>query len=243
MRWILIVLLMCNGIYFLWQSYLVQNEWPVVVDTASPKTEGARALVLLSEASSQQQRVASNTGLAGIIKSGVDWPETAEESAGVCWQIGPFREEISAKQVVNRLAALDISLRLLVIEVPGKPDYWVHIPPQVSRKGAIKLLRELQSKKIDSFLITEGELANGLSLGFFTQEDRAQQVYERRVKQGYDAKIKVVPRRHTELWAVFDTGEYGKFSDALWNKVKEGNHGLERHKNYCDKIASADNFE
>ena len=26
MRWILALLLMCNGIYFLWQSYLLQNE-------------------------------------------------------------------------------------------------------------------------------------------------------------------------------------------------------------------------
>ena len=48
---------------------------------------------------------------------------------------------------------------------------------------------------------------------------------------------------YTELWAVFDTGEYGKFSDALWETIKEGNKGLERRKNYCDKIASTNNFD
>ena len=160
-----------------------------------------------------------------------------------CWQIGPFKEDISAKQVISRLSALDIVLRLQSLELPGEPDYWVHLPPQVSRKAALKLLRELQSKKIDSFLISEGELANGISLGFFTQETRANTVFEQRVKDGYAAKIKIVPRSYTELWAVFDEGEYGKFSDTLWGKIREGNQGLERRKNYCDKIASADNFD
>ncbi|ARN74435.1 hypothetical protein BST96_10090 [Oceanicoccus sagamiensis] len=168
---------------------------------------------------------------------------SAPADPGICWQIGPFREEVSGKQVVSRLASLDIALKLESVEIPGKPDYWVHLPPQVSRKAAIKLLRELQAKKIDSFLITEGELANGLSLGFFTEEVRARKVYDQRVKQGYGAQIKVVPRTYTELWAVFEVGEYGKFSDALWETIKEGNKGLERRKNYCDKIASADNFD
>ena len=238
MRWILIVLLMCNGIYFLWQNYLAQHERPVSLSASVPAAESGEVLVLLSEASFQQTTAEVNTPEPVAADAA-----SVADTTGICWQIGPFKEEISGKQVASRLAAMDISVQLQTIEIPGKPDYWVHIPPQVSRKAAIKLLRELQSKKIDSFLITEGELENGLSLGFFTQQDRAQKIFEQRAKQGYDAKIKIVPRARTELWAVFDTGEYGKFSDVLWDKIKEGNKGLERRKNYCDKIASTDNFD
>ncbi len=167
----------------------------------------------------------------------------SEPELDMCWLIGPFQEVISGKQVINRLSALDIKLALQSIEIVGKTDYWVHLQPQLSRKAAIKLLRELQAKKIDSFLITEGELADGISLGFFTSEERAKNVLQERIKQGYEAKIKQVPRTHTELWAVFERGEYSKFSDTLWEKIKQGNKGLERRKNYCDKIASLENFD
>ncbi|MCP3909154.1 MAG: SPOR domain-containing protein [Oceanicoccus sp.] len=250
MRWIFIVLLMCNGIYFLWQNYLLQGDIPGAM--AKPVAGGFAevGLVLLAEVEGIPLAQTDTAEPEARPEAAVPLAENTDPSAlpepadpGICWQIGPFKEEVSGKQVVSRLASLDITLQLEALEIPGKPDYWVHLPPQVSRKAAIKLLRELQAKKIDSFLITEGELANGISLGFFTEEARANRVFEQRIKQGYGAQIKVVPRMYTELWAVFDAGEYGKFSDALWEAIKEGNKGLERRKNYCDKIASTNNFD
>lgn len=246
MRWILIVLLMCNGIFFLWHSVLSPEE--IGPSDVAPITEvdgGAMTLALLSELPENEQQpiVVAQVDAAAVLAE-QDAPLIEEEPADeMCWLIGPFREQVSGKQVVSRLEALDISLQLRDIEFQGESDYWVHIPPQVSRQAAIKLLRELQSKKIDSFLIGEGDLQNGISLGFFTQQDRAQGIYDQRIDQGYEVEIKVVPRVYTELWAVFNAGEYGKFSDALWDKIKEGNKGLERRKNYCDRIASVDNLE
>ncbi len=252
MRWIFIVLLMCNGIYFLWQNYLLQGDLPGGMSTPPAAGAAELSLVLLAEVEGvsperpepEAQEVVVEPPVGDMSEDDNEpEPVLAPAEPGICWQIGPFKEEVSGKQVMSRLASLDIALQLQSVEIPGKPDYWVHLPPQVSRKAAIKLLRELQAKKIDSFLITEGDLANGLSLGFFTEEARAKKVYDQRVKQGYGAQIKVVPRMYTELWAVFDTGEYGKFSDALWQTIKEGNKGLERRKNYCDKIASTNNFD
>jgi cell division septation protein DedD len=164
-------------------------------------------------------------------------------SVPVCHMIGPLKELISARQIKERLRALDISVHLYGIKVPGKPDYWVHLGPLRSRKEALDLLRELQSKKIDSFLITEGDLANGISLGFFTREDLARAVLEQRRELGYDAKIQSVQRFSEELWAVFDDGEYGKFSNELWQQIQTGTQGLELRKNFCDAIASADKLD
>jgi len=163
--------------------------------------------------------------------------------AAACWLIGPFVEQVSGRQVVNRLAALDLTLKLLSRVQSGKPDYWVYIPPQVSRKVAIGLLRELQSNKIDSYLITDGELSRGLSLGFFTEQARADAVHQERIAQGYDARIKIVPRQYTEFWGIFDTRINGDFTQLLWEKVQSGNKALERHKNNCDRIASLDNLD
>lgn len=256
MRWILIVLLMCNGIYFLWQTYLLRVEQPVAVAAGVNSGDEGAGLKLLSEEpgltptpepapgqAAPERLVAGLSGGEKPVDAVAASPVEVSIPSNICWWVGPFKEEISGKLVVSRLEALDMSLQLRNIEIPGKPDYWVHLPPQSSRKVAVKLLRELQAKKIDSFLITEGELENGLSLGFFTQQPSAESVHKKRMAQGYDARIKVVPRTYTELWAVFDVGEYGKFSDALWEKIQQGNAGLERRKNYCDKIASVDDLD
>lgn len=265
MRWILVILLMCNGIYFLWQNYLLQNaEVQMASELNSRFLKGSNQLILLSELTRTEEVAVpvtiavvdidmQNELLAGLSEK-AQKPTTSEEltlpedskiekSSNTCWLIGPFKEEISGKQVVNRLKALDITIDMLSIAQAGKPDYWVYIPPQASRKVAIRLLRELQSRKIDSYLITNGELSKGLSLGFFTEKSRAQAVYDKRVEQGYDAKIKIVPRSYNESWGVFDTRKYGKFTDILWDKIQEGNKGLERRKNYCDRIASSDNLD
>jgi hypothetical protein len=244
-RWMLIIILMCNGIYFLWQNYLQNSQLAVTGPAAAMVAADERlSLLLLSEMSGGDVRdpVVPPSELKAKAAEAKIATSKAEGSS-ICWQIGPFKEVVSGKQVVARLAALDITLSLQAVEIQLKPDYWVHIPPLLSRKAATKLLRELQAKKVDSFLITEGELENGISLGIFTQQARAEKVFELRVREGYAIAIREVPRVETELWAVFDTGEYGKFSEALWDKIKQGNQGLERRKNYCDKIASKDDFD
>lgn len=249
MRWILIVLLMCNGIYFLWQHYLSPGSSRMqAVPVASAAGLAAAPISLLSELDEEQlAALTQDSDVAGVALpvpggSGEVGRDDAESRA-MCLLLGPFREAVSAKQVVSRLAALDISAQLQSIAIQGRPDYWVHLPPQLSRRAAIKLLKELQANKIDSFLITEGELENGISLGFFTERARAEKVYQQRIKEGYEPVIKAVPRSSTEIWARLEGVEYGKFSDALWEKISEGDKRLERRKNYCDKIASADDFD
>jgi hypothetical protein len=234
MRWLLIFLLMCNGIYFLWQHYLVTPEPAGQVATSQLQQSG-ESLVLISEVPAQESDLQASPEALG---------EPAEKKEPLlCLMIGPFKDEVTGKQVLTRLAALDIHPKMEAINVPGKPNYWVHIPPQSSRKVAIKLLRELQSKNIDSFLISKGELENGISLGIFTKLASAEGVSAKRVKEGYDARVLTVPSSRKELWAVFSAEQTEKFSDPLWNTIREGNSSLQRRKNYCDKIAPPYNFD
>jgi cell division septation protein DedD len=228
LRWLVLGLLLCNGIYFLWQ---LQGA-PATVAEPEPLAVQGGPLVLLSETGQ------GRSGQAAPAASVAEAP-----AQPVCHMIGPFKERVSARQIKDRLQALDIKVDTYQINVPGKPDYWVHLGPMRSRKEALELLRELHSKNIDSFLITEGELLNGISLGFFSREDLAQAVLKQRREQGYDAKIQPVPRFSEELWDVFPEGEYDKFSDELWQQVRSGTQGLELRKNLCDAIASAEKLD
>jgi cell division septation protein DedD len=226
LRWLVIALFCCNLAYF----FLGGKSASVVPSATSAvaNIEGPSLKLLAEE--SRGAAAASTTPAAATPPS-------------ICHMIGPFKEKISARQVKDRLKALDVEVRTYQLQIPEKPDYWVHLGPLRSRKEALDVLRELQSKKIDSFLITEGELLNGISLGFFTREDLAQAVQKQRREQGYEAKIRQVPRFSQQLWAVVEPEEYNRLSDAVWQKVKAGTDGLELRKNSCDLIASAERLD
>jgi hypothetical protein len=236
-RWLVLGLLLGNAIYFLWQH----NAQVVAIapDLAPTKSALGERLALLAEA----RGVAAADGKSDASAKPASKPEVSEPPTPICHMIGPFKEKISAHQVQDRLKALDIQLHTFQVNIPDKPDYWVHLGPMRSRKEALDTLRELQAKKIDSFLITEGELLNGISLGFYTKEELAQAVLKQRREQGYAAKILAVPRFTQELWEVFADGQYSKFSDELWKKITAGTQGLELRKNSCDLIASAEKLD
>ena len=233
MRWLLIVTLLCNGIYFIWEHFL---RAPAVEPVAAQQVtySGAQQLVLLGERTAESAP-ASPSSIPSI--------QAAPPPPPMCWQIGPFKEELTARQVAARLDAVGIVLEVTTLVIPGEPDYWVHIPPQASRKEALSKLRELQSRKIDSFLIADGDLENGISLGFFTERARAETVLLQRRKQGYAAEIREVPRSSSQIWGRIGPDDFDRLADPLWEKVIAGTQGLERRKNYCDKIASPGNIE
>ena len=232
MRWIAIVLVLLNAIYWGWLQLGQANEQKL-----SAKTD----MKLYAE---QVQRlevvtVTEPTPVDEPVKVVQEVAEVIED----CWLIGPFEEAISVDQVRGRLKALSIDFPVRETEVETSRDYWVYLAPKANRKSALKLLRELQGKKIDSFLVTEGELANGISLGLFTQKERAERVREQRIEQGYDAEIKEVPRTLTQVWGLYDGRKYGPLMDELWANIREGNKNLERYKKICNKIASLDQFD
>lgn len=233
LRWIVLGLLLCNAIYFVWQHNAPQTATVSNGAIQAPEVGGER-LSLLSEQKSEE----ATTKVVAEQSRAVATP-----AVSVCHMIGPFKEKISAHQIQDRLRALDITVNTYQVNTPDKPDFWVYLGPMRSRKEALDTLRELQSKKIDSFLIADGDLINGISLGFFTKEELAQAILKQRREQGYDAKLRAVPRFTQELWEVFADEQYTKFSDDLWQQIKAGTQGIELRKNSCDLIASAEKLD
>lgn len=246
MRWLLVLLLLCNGIYFFWE--VVVNRPDAAVPAASPSPlqyPAEKRLLLVQERQqlrpAEDEVVAQHSEPASAASDVV--PQVVDAAPALCWQIGPFPEAVSAKQVSQRLLAVDIAMRTGTFSVQAEPDYWVHVPPLPSYREALQRLRELQAEKVDSFLIADGELKNGISLGFFTSRERAEKILSQRREQGIAAEIQLVPRVTEQLWGVIAADDYDKLSDPLWQKVAEGIKGLQRQKNYCDKIASLVKFE
>lgn len=270
LRWVVLALLLCNGIYFAWQRYLAPPSAANVMAVVEPQ---GQKVLLLSEAGGRGAAAASSTAavtapvgpasaavaaapasVSAPIESASPSPQAVAQplvasaapeapSAPICHMIGPFREKISARQVRDRLGAIPIASDLYQIDLPAKPVFWVYLGPMRSRQEAQEQHRQLVAKNIESFIITEGPLLNGVSLGFFTVAESAQSLLKKRREQGYDAKLREVQRTNPEMWLVLGDGENEKLTDAIWLQARAGTDGVDRRKSLCDVVARAQKLE
>ena len=225
MRWLALGLLIANGVYFVWLQQVGDKD----AEPDAAPLQVARKLELI----------------VGPLEKPVEpeQPVVERKPRPVCWELGPFAEMISVKQVWGRLHALGIELPLSEREIENGADYWLHIPPLPTREQARALLKEMQREKIDSFLIAKGELKNGISLGMFREQERAENLHQLRKAQGYHSAIKRVPKLSRQYWLLFDGEQYGPLSKELWLRIQEGNNQLKKRKKYCDVIASQNKFD
>jgi hypothetical protein len=168
MRWIFFCLVTGNllALAVFWQ----QESVPVKTTTGLEIASGQR-LTLISEA-------------AVTLPKAKDIRSQETRSNRHCFVLGPYKDELSARHAKARAAALGMNGRTSRTELPGgEPrEFWVHVPPRASRDAAMRILKELQRRGIDSYIITKGELSEGVSLGLFRQRESAERLVER-VKQ------------------------------------------------------------
>ncbi|MBE0482136.1 MAG: SPOR domain-containing protein [Bacterioplanes sp.] len=141
-------------------------------------------------------------------------------SVATCYAAGPFVDEIDARHLQARSAALNFTATIFSLEKSSdRPsEHWVHIPPRSSRDAAMRLLRELQGRNIDSYIITQGELADGISLGLFRVEASAKKVQSDLQALGYAAEIRVVNDTQKEYWV--EITESAQLNERLRERIR-----------------------
>lgn len=184
MRWFFLFLLVLNVFYFVWH----QQQAPLRAKEIAPLNlyrSEQKNIRLLSESPEAAAKRPSNSAVV---------------PPGVCLFFGPLRDEGRAKALEQRFTTLDIRVSRQKVDSGGGTDYWVYLSPLASRQAALLQLRELQARNIDSYIITEGDLANGISLGFLQSRDSADGVVERLKAAGYDAQVRELSRSQHDFW-------------------------------------------
>jgi hypothetical protein len=218
MRWLLMLLVVLNLLFYL---YNLNQRSPLVeggVKTASASS-GAD-LKLLSETKSLAPRVSSN-----------------DEDAG-CLFLGGFDQESMALAIEQRLLSRDIDSRVKSVDEAAGIDYWVYLPPLVSRQASLRQLRELQSRNIDSYIITVGDLSNGISLGIFSRKDSAESVVSRLQGIDYAASIRELPRTHRSYWVQVAGARRHLLGEPLLRDLMKDFPELEHQQMPCSSIAN-----
>ena len=191
MRWFFFLLILLNIGLFAWQQ---RTAAPEVTSELSltPRSEYAgpvETLQLLAEAQPKPVQVASQAA-----------PVSQATPANDCLVLGGFDGAERVGQLEQRMLSLDIGARVITRDAAFGSDHWVYIPPLASSQASLRQLRELQARGIDSYLITEGELANGILLGVFPRLEVAVGVADKLRAAGYEPQVRELPRVYQQYW-------------------------------------------
>jgi len=222
MRWMFLLLFVLNLFYYVWH----QQQSPLRPKEVAPlmlAQDSKRDIHLLSESDKHAapERVVNGNG------------DT------FCLFLIGFELEATAAAVEQRLLSLDIRSRVQPVETAAGVEYWVYLPPLASRQASLRQLKELQARKIDSYIITQGDLANGISLGIFPREDSAKSVMQRMGDAGYESKLRALSRAHRTYRLRIAPESRRLLGDTLLQALAIDFNGLQHQIMPCESIASS----
>ena len=167
-----------------------------------------KTLVLLSEKQSGNLPVSQQ-------------PVRPDPGKKLCYALGPYLDDLSARVAQARSLELGLTGLISQHKVPNLKDaeFWVHVRPLPSRGEAMTLLRKLQARSVDSYIITQGDLADGISLGLFRQKSSADALQKKVTGLGFeDVAIREVGSTTTEFWV--EIREISKLDETMRRRVK-----------------------
>lgn len=221
MRWIFLTLVFGNLLLlgYFWQQ---QNTAPITA-TAAPVDVpgGGKQLQMVSELA--QPLPATNQ------------QKNQPDRATLCYVAGPFADEIDARHLQARSQALGFSGRLSVVEISSDEpaEFWVYVPPRASREAALRTLRELQNRKFDSYIITQGELAEGVSLGLFRNQERAYGLQKSVAAFDIPVEVKVVNKTVREHWV--EIVETAQLNEPMRDRIRASDSQIRWELVECKK--------
>ncbi|SHK90511.1 hypothetical protein SAMN05216369_3548 [Marinobacter antarcticus] len=136
-------------------------------------------------------------GSANVIGSG-------EPLAQSCVTVGWFDTRAAAETLADEVIAIrSQGYRVQQREREFPPLHWVIIPPQ-PEQVALEQLRNLRKQGVDSYLVTQGENRNAISLGLFESLEAAISVLEEKKHQNLNAVLVNFPRNQLSYALSFE---------------------------------------
>jgi len=265
MKNFVIGLLLLNLLYLSWNlGFLPGSDSPDKVIVREPSQRAPQSLVLLSEMPDEQllenvraelatESTASFPTQSAASAESAESPESAiesaidemspqsfssfesEEESLACLAIGDFENITDTNVLVEELRRQGLQARVELQE-QIELEYRVYMPPFTSDTAARQTLANLLANGIDSFLITNGDLAQGISLGVFTRQSSAFALQEELASEGYATNIQETILSNTEFWIVIRSATSTQL-DELWLTLLNSQPSLKQSENLCQMIA------
>ena len=191
--------------------------------------DGVQAIYLLNENSNAEIR---KQELDFIIKNPL--LSRRDTKSELCIGVGPFSDLFAGQAAVEQLVAINLEVQLTAVDqMVGRSDYRLMIPPARTLQDAFRKLRELKSQNIDSYVMTQGKDALGISLGVFSSQALATIAKEKLELDGYDSVMVEIPRIVREFW-IFDTGQNNlPLPEEVWQNLRIEHPEVEQKEVPC----------
>jgi len=221
MRTFLILLLIANLAYLGWNLSRGDQDRPVA--SVPPTAAAGKSLQLLEEVAESRFP---------------EEPVAPLEQPATCIALGVFDNTEESDFLVSALQERDMQARVELLQAGETSSFRVYMPPFNANTAARQTLEALQADGLDSFLITTGDLAGGISLGLFSQEASALGLQESLAAQGYATSIREVVTSSNEIWVTIEGISQDLLQGSeLLDLLSEGLE-LEVIEKPCETIAS-----
>ncbi len=229
MRVLVFFLVIINAVAFAWFTFQQQVASSESEDLAfsAKALSAAKDLQLLSEIDADELEARDARILA---QKALPPP--------MCALLGVFAESAEAAVFAERLLKHGMPSQQVYMNHTLAPVHWVYIAPAKTRAAAVETLRQLQAERVDSFMVTEGEYMNAISLGYFSKIESAQMIMEQQKAKGYNANAILKAREEEAIWLALDEQATPKFSADLLQNFQLENNALKKQEKVCEELAS-----
>ena len=248
MRWLVILLLVANVIYFGWELDRQSRSDVSNAQSSLAVARGVKKLVLVDE-----------LGTPPVLRSEAepppeDVPQAAGESEGLvtqlpdisvqdvpaesveysCFSFGPLPEEKHAVWLGDWFHARRAWAQSRATRDPDRKLFWVYLT-QKSRAGADVVMADLQKKGIHDYrLINRGDLENSISLGLFSTQATVNDRLKELKEKGYDPIVVPYSNLQQLYWLDVKIPASGSTVDEMFHGFPSRYHSVPVR---CDQIA------
>jgi len=226
-KWPALILIFFNIAYFAWVFLEDSGVGSNGGSLTNPSLQGER-IVLVDELS-HSDRLA----LGERFKSGNE----LLASEPFCPSLGPFDSKIRLEEVGQRLAKSGLGAKVRIVMIDSSQKYRVYLPSYDSREKAEEVLRKLRAKKVDSYIMTDSEFMNAISLGIFSTSDSAEGLVGKMLSNGYQAKIVTTTMSKEAYWLDLEQAASSEKADEVLVSLMTEMEGVTRVDSPCKVVA------
>ena len=225
MRTLCLLLILANALYLTWSQMIDVQVSPLDRKGAKPAEPPARIVLAREmleanppEPSVEQIRDVQPPAVEPLGKETAPAPSVAavaQDDALSCMSIGPFADLPQAAQAQAALRAAGFQPRQRMEQGELWAGYWVSVQGLATREAAESALKMLTGSGIsDVYLMPGSEPPNVLSLGVFSDYQRAQRRVGEVSALGMTARIDDRKRAGAVYWIDVDLQEPGQILDS-----------------------------
>ena len=119
-----------------------------------------------------------------------------------------------------------------------EPFYWVYLTPLESTLRALEIMSELKAEGVEAFLISEGELKDGLSLGVYQDEAAVGALRSTIEELGFEIEVLKKSRSYEAGWVQLQRKDRENGGAESLIKVREQYPQVKYRQKVCKSVAS-----